>query len=162
MSASASAATFDWIISPVPNSPNYTISSTDNPFSLMFANATLALMNAGQDDEHYFFQLMMSKPTKPTVPLTSSNLASTCYFNQTTFHAYLYTKMPKSYPNNGANTTDTQVAFTPWPYMAKVEQVAASGAGTPTCLDPSGNVMGDFSVSDPTQLCDCLYLNTGT
>jgi hypothetical protein len=161
-SPSQSAATFDWIINPDEGTPNYTISSTQNYFSIVFSNASMSLMNAGTDQEHYFFQISMQKPTKPATALTTSNVASTCYFNETTFQAYLYTKMEKTYPNNSTSSTNTTEAFTPWPYAAKVEQVAGAGAGTPTCVDPSGNSLGDFSVSDGTQLCDCLYLNTGT
>ncbi|KUJ08878.1 uncharacterized protein LY89DRAFT_328300 [Mollisia scopiformis] len=160
--AGASAATFEWIIYPDNNSPNYTISSTDNYFSIVFSNLTLSLMNSGASDEHYFFQTMMSKPTKPAVQLGSQNVASTCYFNQTTFQAYLYTKMPKSYPPSTTNTTDPSGAFIEWPYAVKVEQVAGAGPNVPTCVGPSGQVLGDFSVADETQLCDCLYLNTGT
>ncbi|KAL2063580.1 hypothetical protein VTL71DRAFT_5385 [Oculimacula yallundae] len=162
-SASQSAATFDWIISPSSGS-NYTISSTDNYFSIIFSNASLSLMNAGADDEHYFFQTMMDKPTKPVAQLGSANVASTCYFNSTTFQGYLYTKMPKTYmTNNETSSTDTtNAAFAAWPYAVKVEQVASAGSGTPTCLGPSGENLDDSSVPDTTQLCDCLYLNTGT
>lgn len=122
----------------------------------------MSLLNGGTDQEHYFFQFNMQKPVKPAAALTSSNVASTCYFNQTTFQAYLYTKMEKTYPSNSTSSTNTTEPFTPWPYAVKVEQVAGAGAGTPTCLDSSGNSLGDFSVSDRSQLCDCLYLNTGT
>jgi hypothetical protein len=161
-SPSQSAAAFDWIITPVEGTSNYSISSTENYFSIVFSNVSMSLMKAGTDQEHYFFQISMQKPTKPATALTSSNVASTCYFNETTFQAYLYTKMEKTYPNNSTASTNTTDAFMPWPYAAKVEQVTGAGAGTPTCLDPSGNSLGDFSVSDGTQLCDCLYLNTGT
>ncbi|KAE8451372.1 hypothetical protein EG329_004001 [Mollisiaceae sp. DMI_Dod_QoI] len=161
-SRTSSAATFEWTISPVNNTPNYTISSTSNYFSILFTDLSLSLQNPGASDEHYFFQTMMQKPTKPSVQLGSQNVASTCYFNSTTFHGYLYTKMPKSYPSNSTNTTDSSQAFSPWPYAVKVEQVAAAGEGTPTCVGPEGQSLGDFSVQDGTQLCDCLYLNTGT
>ena len=159
-SPSQSNATFDWIISPVEGTNNYTVSSTQNYFSILFSNISMSLMNSGADDEHYFFQTSMQKPTKPVGQLTSENVQATCYFNSTTFQAYLYTKIAKTYPNN--STTNTTEPFMPWPYAVKVEQVTGAGVGTPTCLDPSGNSLGDFSVSDRTQLCDCLYLNTGT
>jgi hypothetical protein len=161
-SPSQSAATFDWIITPVEGTTNYTVSSTRNYFSLIFANASMSLMNQGTDQEHYFFQMNIQKPVIPTTALTSSNVVSTCYFNQTTLQAYLYTKMEKSYPSNGTNDTNTTEPFAPWPYAVKVEQVSAAGPRTPTCLDASGNSMGDFSVSDTADLCDCLYLNSGT
>lgn len=69
--------------------------------------------------------------------------------------------MAKTYPNNSTVTNSTD-PFTAWPYAVKIEQVAASGAGSPDCVDPSGKSVGDFSVEDQGQLCDCLYLNTGT
>jgi hypothetical protein len=121
----------------------------------------MSLLNEGTDQEHYFFQTSMQKPTKPSSQLGDQNVASTCYFNGTTFHAYLYTKMAKTYPNNSTVTNSTD-PFTAWPYAVKIEQVAASGAGSPDCVDPSGKSVGDFSVEDQGQLCDCLYLNTGT
>jgi hypothetical protein len=160
-SPSSSSTIFNWIIAPtIPASKNYTISSTDNPFSIVFSNLTLHLMKEGASDEHYFFQTMMSKPTKPTTQLGSNNVASTCYFNSTTFQGYLYTKMAKSYPASEAKSPS--VPYQAWPYAVKIEQVAAAGADTPNCIDSSGNSLGDFSVSDGTQLCDCLYLNYGT
>ncbi|KAH7391255.1 hypothetical protein BKA64DRAFT_710164 [Cadophora sp. MPI-SDFR-AT-0126] len=162
-SPTQSTATFDWIITPSEGSSNYTISSTPNYFSIVFNNASLSLMNAGADDEHYFFQTMMDKLTKPVAQLGSENVASTCYFNSTTFQGYLYTQMPKTFSTNDTNaSTDTNTAFPSWPFAVKVEQVASAGAGTPTCLGPTGESLGDFSVADGTQLCDCLYLNTGT
>jgi hypothetical protein len=157
-------AYFDWIISPVEGTKdNYTISSTPNYFSIMFSNVSLSLQSAGNADEHYYFQTSQQKPTKPTSQLGSQNVAATCYFNQTTFQGYLYTKMAKTFPKdgNGTDTNESQ-AFAAWPHAVKVEQVASSGSGTPTCLDPSGNSLGDFSVSQQGELCDCLYLNTGT
>lgn len=152
-----STATFDWIIRPVPDSSNYTISSTANPFSITFSNISLSLLKPGQADEHYFFQYAMSKPTKPAKQLGDQNVAATCYFKDTTMQAYLYTKQARTY------MLDSDVgAFDAWPYAVKVEQVSGAGAGSPECKDPSGNLLGDFSVEDGTQLCDCLYLNTGT
>jgi hypothetical protein len=154
-----SSATFDWIIQPVPNSENYTISSTKNIFSILFTNASLSLLNPGTPEEHYFFQLSMSKPTKPTQPLGDENVAATCIFPDTTLQGYLYTKMAKTYPNNG---TDHKGAYDPWPYAVKIEQVSGAVPGSPDCKDAKGKSLGDFSVEDSTQLCDCLYLNTGT
>ena len=159
-SQTQSAATFDWIITPVEGTPNYTVSSTPNYFSLVFTNASMSLMNPGTDQEHYFFKMAMQKPVKPSTPLTSSNVASTCYFNRTLLQASLYTKMEKTYPNSSTASTDPSNAFTPWPYAVKVEQVSDAGAGIPTCVDSSGNSVGDFSVSDTSQMCDCLYVNT--
>jgi len=161
-SPSASTATFQWIIDPIPDSQNYTISSTDNLFSIVFSNLTLSLMNSGQSDEHYYFSTTMQKPTKPSVALTDQNLASTCYFNQTSFEGYLYTKMAKTFPSGGANETDTGQPYAEWPYAVRVDQMSGGGSGTPTCLGPDGQSLGSFSVADASQECECLYLNTGT
>ncbi|KAG0651422.1 hypothetical protein D0Z07_2095 [Hyphodiscus hymeniophilus] len=162
LSPSQSAATFDWIISPVEGSSDYTVSSTQNPFSLVFTNASLSLMDVGTDQEHYYFQIDMQKPVVPAVALTNSNAAGTCYFNQTTFQASLYTKLEKTYPAMGTSNANTTEAFSPWPYAVKIEQVSAAGPATPTCLDTSGNSLGDFSVPDTANMCECLYLNTRT
>lgn len=159
---SSSAATFEWIISPIKNSQNYTISSTDNYFSIVFSNLSLSLMHEGTNDEYYFFQTSMQKLTKPAGQLGTQNVASTCYYNETTFQGYLYTKMTKSYGSSSTNGTESSGAFESWPYAVKVEQVAAAGANVPSCVGPSGQSLGDFSVVDGTKLCDCLYLNYGT
>jgi hypothetical protein len=162
-SQTASAATFDWIISAdSEDSSNYTISSTQNYFSIMFANITLSLRAADTPNEHYFFSTVMRKPTRPTTQIGSSNLAATCYFNTTTFQGYLYTRIPKTYPKASTDSGSESGAFSPWPYAVKVEQISASGRGTPTCLDPNGNSMGDFSVQGQNEQCSCNYLNTGT
>lgn len=158
---SGSAAAYDWIISPVEGTNDFTISSTPNVFSIMFSNVSLSLMSVGTSQEHYFFQISLQKPTKPAGPLGSADVASTCYFNDTTLQTYLYTRLPKTYPINNTDT-NTNGSFASWPYAVKIEQVAASGSGTPTCLDPSGNSVGDFSITGGDQICDCLYLNTGT
>jgi hypothetical protein len=160
-SPSGSATTFDWIIEPAAHgSNNYTISSTLNYFSIVFSNISMTLQDAVMDTEHYFFQTTAQKPVYPSLAISSSNEAAICYYNDTTFQAYLYTKIPKTYPSNSTSSNSTD-AFTPWPYAVKVEQVAASGSGTPECVDAQGNSLGTFSVQSG-QLCDCLYLNTGT
>jgi len=68
---------------------------------------------------------------------------------------FLYTKKEKSIKGEKG-------AFEPWPSAVKIEQVAAARKGVPDCVDAGGSNLGDFSVEDESQLCDCLYLNTGT
>ena len=69
--------------------------------------------------------------------------------------------MEKSYPSSGiANVTGE--AYEDWPYAVKVSQVSNAGSGTPTCLGPQGQSLGDFSVADKSEECECAYLNTGT
>ncbi|KAJ5037193.1 uncharacterized protein L3040_007373 [Drepanopeziza brunnea f. sp. 'multigermtubi'] len=153
-SPSQATAIFDWIIIPVPNTHNnYTISSTANPFSISFANAPLILKDAAADNEHYSFQTRMRKTTTPVRQLGSENVAAKCIFNSTIFQGTLCTKMAKTYKaKNETDGMETQndendgSIFKMWPYAVKVELIAAAGSGTPTCLDPSGNSLGDFSV----------------
>jgi len=161
-STSASAATFDWIIQPFSDgSNNYTISSTDNPFSLVFANASLTLQDAGQSSERYTFQVEMKKPVVPATSITNDNTAATCYFNSTTFEASLYTRMTKSYPPNSTDSRNS-TAFVPWPYAVQIEQLASSGSTVPECFDSANNPVGNFSVEQSGKVCNCLYLNYGT
>jgi hypothetical protein len=161
-SPNTSEATFDWIISVDPkDAKNYSISSTENYFSIMFANLTLTLKSANTLNEHYFFTTTMRKPTRPTTQIGNSNVAATCQFDST-FQAYLYTRMPKTYPSSTTSSETESGAFAPWPYAVSIEQIATSGAGTPTCLDPNGNSLGDFAVSESNRQCSCDYLNTGT
>lgn len=160
---SASSAAFDWVISPRSESENtsYTISSTPNYFSIVFTNVSLSIQNSGQEDEHYFFQITMQKPTKPAEQLGSQNVASTCYFNQTIFQGYLYTKMNATYSDSTTGNS-TGGSYALWPHAVRVEQIANAAANSPTCLGPSGESLGNFSVADTSQECQCLYLNTGT
>lgn len=108
---------------------------------------------------------------KPTAQLTSSNVAATCYYNDTVLEGILYTRMEKNYPlgtGEGGKSTDGGSGgsggeiFEPWPFAVRIEQVSASGRGTPTCVDNGGDVLGDFSVPNGGEMCDCLYLNSRT
>lgn len=159
---SASAATFDWVISPSTGNTPYIISSTPNYFSILFSNATLSLRNPNQADEYYYFSTTLQKPTKPAAQLGSENVASTCYFNQTVFEGYLYTKMNAALGGSISSANGTGVgAYKPWPYAVRVKQTSAAGSDTPTCLGPDGQVLGDFSVADASQECGCTYANAG-
>lgn len=95
----------------------------------------------------------------PSQQLGEQNVAATCTFDDTTLQAYLYTKKARTYPNDG---TGGSAGFELWPGAVKIEQVAGAKMGSPRCVDGSGNSLGEFGVEDGTQLCDCLWLNTGT
>jgi hypothetical protein len=159
-SPNSSAATFNWIIQPSSQgSSTYTVSSTNNPFSLVFANTTLTLLDATLVTERYMFQVVMNKLVIPTTAVAGSNLATACYYNSTTLEANLYTKMVKSYPSNstekGSSTTPG-----PWPYAAKVEQIAMSGPDVPYCVNAQFDHVGDFVVWNG-EYCNCVYQNYG-
>ena len=70
----------------------------------------------------------------------------------------LYTKMKKTFPA----TEEEKGGYQPWPFAVKIEQAASAGKDMPECVDSEGTSLGDFSVSGGSQLCDCLYLNSGT
>jgi hypothetical protein len=167
-SATLSAATFSWIVSlnePATSPPSYTISSTDNPFSIVFSAMPLTLLDAGLSTEHYSFVLTsMNKPVVPSSAITAANIATTCYFNQSSLEARLYTKMAKTYPPSessaGASSNGT-ASFAPWPYAAYVDQMDSGGQNIPQCFDNSGNAVGSFAVETGGE-CSCLYLNYGT
>lgn len=163
-SPASSAATFDWIIQPESlGSQQYLISSTNNPFSLVFTNASLTLLDADLSTERYTFQINMNKPVVPGAALTESNTATTCYFNQTTFEGTLYTHMTKTYGQN-SSSNNTGDSFIPWPYAASVTQSANAGSNVPECFDTKGAQIGNFTVQAAQtggQTCDCMYMNFG-
>lgn len=159
-STTSSLAQFNWIIyaftSTSSTDPTYTISSTSNPFSIVFSNVTLTVQDAGQQSERYTFGVPMNKPVVPASALTSANIASTCYFNQTIFSASLYTNMSSTY-----NTSTTE-AFQSYPHAVSVTQEAESGSGVPDCVsNADGASVGDFSASASGQTCSCNYMNYG-
>lgn len=152
-----SRADFDWIISPSSTSRSeYTISSNQQVFTIVFSNITLTLMNEGNDNEYYTFDIPLPKGTRPAAPLGTSNAAAACTFSDSVLKAELYTKI-------GKTLSDTQslqdMPYKPWPYMVKIEQTAAPDAGSPKCVDLSGNNLGDFSAQGGE--CGCEYVNTG-
>lgn len=157
VSQSSSRANFDWIISPPSTSDsNYTISTTQNIFTILFANISLSLINEGSDNEYYSFDIPLTKSTRPAAPLGTSNVAAACTFSNSILRAELYTKIGRT-----LNDTESEgsLPFQPWPYMVKIEQTAAPSAGIPQCVDLSGNYLGDFSSQDGE--CGCEYVNTG-
>lgn len=155
-----SLTTLDWKIrafqSNPASSPVYTVSSTNNPFSVIFSNITLITRDANTINERYVFNITMNKPVIPLTMLTSANVFTTCYYNTTNFQATLFTKTSKSLPANS-----TVAAYQTWPYAVAFEQIALSGSQTPQCLDASGNTVGSFAVSTAGKTCSCNYANYG-
>jgi hypothetical protein len=151
---------------PATNPPSYTISSTDNPFSIVFSAMPLTLKDSGLSTEYYSFVLTsMNKPVVPSTAITTANIATTCYFNQTSLEARLYTKMAKTYlspSDSSPGTSDNSTAsFAPWPYAAYVDQSDSGGPNVPQCYDNSENQVGYFAVETGGE-CSCLYQNYGT
>lgn len=159
-STTSSLAELNWIIyaftSTSSSTPSYTISSTTNPFSFVFSNVSLSLINANTSNEAYTFSITMNKAVVPTAQLTSSNLATTCYYNQTTLEAVLYTQQDATW---GGNVTG--LSYTKWPYASSVQQITDAGSSVPDCIDIDGNEVGSFSVSSSSATCSCDYANSG-
>ncbi|KAM3069244.1 hypothetical protein ACMFMG_010756 [Clarireedia jacksonii] len=161
---SDSSATFQWLITStsISNSPaNLTISSTPNPFSIFFNNASLILKDEGLDTEHYFFQIQMQKQTRPDVQLGLENKAATCYFDGTVLEGELYTKI-----GVGAGAIDEGEetgtgGFVAWPGRVEVKQIAKAGTGLPRCVDTDGVSLGEFGVGGVggEKVCECVYVN---
>lgn len=104
----------------------------------------------------------MSKEVIPTGVITNDGSTAKCFYNDTTFTGYLYTKMAKEYPTS--TESNGNPAYQPWPFAARAEQVAASGPDAPNCyVYTNGNlgarVTGNLTVADPQMLCDCNYRN---
>jgi len=157
-------SSFDWVISQNSNKNTYVISSTQNPFAITFSNVPLNLVDAGQSTERYKFQLTMSKEVRPGSALTSDNAATTCFFNTTTFTAYLYTKISSTYPseNDGSAQAAGKSSFPVWPFQVRIEQSAGTGSDVPNCYKlNNGNPGERVPLKDLTDggLCSCLYRN---
>ncbi|KAL9625465.1 MAG: hypothetical protein Q9160_000528 [Pyrenula sp. 1 TL-2023] len=133
-SAASSLTTFSWVITPTHlTASNFLISSTVNPFSISFANASLTLVDSGLESEAYAFTIpSMQKIVIPNVALTDDGMADTCYFNDTLFQARLYTKMPRTYPE-AATVAGGGVQAQDWPYAVSVQQTIEAGDGVPDC-----------------------------
>lgn len=148
---------------PATNPPSYTVASTDNPFSIVFSGMPLTLVDSGLSTEYYSFVLTsMNKPVVPSSAITTANIAATCYFNQSSLEARLFTKMAKTYPPSSESSSGNSTApFVPWPYAAYVDQTDSGGANVPQCFDSSGNAVGSFAAETGGE-CTCLYLNYDT
>ncbi|KAI9705911.1 MAG: hypothetical protein M1836_005317 [Candelina mexicana] len=172
-SAAQSEAVFNWIVSSPDGgskSANFTISSTDNPFSIVFSNISLQLWDKGTDSERYAFQLPIDKPVSPSAPITADNSNAICYFNRTTLQAYLYTKKGKTYPAasstlpSSTTGSSTISGHQPWPYAVKIEQVISGGGDVPQCFKKINGNTGDritagLAPKRATDQCSCLYQN---
>ena len=148
------------------------ISSSDNPFTVDFANATLSLNDAGTSQERYTFSIPLQKIVVPTTAITTDNAAASCYYNNTQFQASLYTRMPSSYnatqnpPTTGVtpSSTSTTDGFQAWPFAAEVAQTSEGGADVPACYEGvngnNGNrITNGLEPQSSTDMCTCEYKN---
>jgi hypothetical protein len=166
---------FNWVITFTGLSDaHYVISSSDNPFALTFTNASLQLIDPGLETEAYTFSVPMEKIVKPQTALTDDNAATSCIYNDTAFHALLYTKKLKTYPSatQGSDTTaslttpsSNDPVFKPWPHAVMVEQRISGGSGVPSCYKTINAELGErvqgLTIEPETKACNCEYMNFG-
>ncbi|OAA63729.1 hypothetical protein SPI_03892 [Niveomyces insectorum RCEF 264] len=198
-SQNASAATFYWVIAATTTSGSpgsssastaYTISSGDTPSTSSreppsdfaapsFHGVPMQTLDSGQDTERLVFNFSMTLSYVPMSDLIAAQTSSaTCYFNQTTFSATIWTRRRATYPPDIANTTAVasgtaasaaSAVYLPWPFAVEVAEVQPAGPGVPECLDYHGRSLGNFSVSSVSDdnaaapfavgQCGCWYTN---
>ncbi|KAI9829976.1 MAG: hypothetical protein M1826_005149 [Phylliscum demangeonii] len=181
LSATASAATFNWIISATAATrpANFTIRSTENPFAPMFEGLPLQLLDEDLPTERYAFLLSIDKVVIPSSAITDDNAAASCYYNGTTFQAELYTKKPRTYPSPAPLSSSASAAasspkpasataqaddFGPWPFAVRIQQLIDAGVGRPTCYKTVDGRLADRIPDGPQprpgrSSCSCLYRN---
>lgn len=184
-SFTASQSEFHWIISNTSSTyavngtettpdagilANLTISTTNNPLSIVFSDEALTYFNPASNSsaERYTFSFTMAKSVIPNMDISGTNTQSQCYFNQTTFSATLYLSAQRSYPED--NTTITSSTDeTQWPYAIEILQSSPGGGQnggeiTPVCysyVDGRDGAMLDagLSAQSANSQCECGYRN---
>ncbi len=139
--------------------PNYQISSTPNPFSVFFTDATLSLLDAGLDGERFIFSVPLNVTVIPIASLDEdgSQRTNTCHYGNVTFNGTIYTKMPKQHPPSN-NSPKAEQNPKRWPYAANMVQTVGARDGVPRCLDPAGAQVGSWEWKDGGE-CSCAYTN---
>ncbi len=180
-SSTGAMATFNWVITPADlqslSSSNYTISSTNNPFAVDFSNVSMLLVDIGLSSERYTFSVPTKKIVIPSAAISRDNSMATCFYNDTTFQADLYTRMSRSYPppasasSSAATSSSTagsgdsaSEGFKPWPYAIRVEETIGGGSNVPACYKTVNGNLGDRindGITEEAQknMCGCLYKN---
>ena len=166
----ASMAVFDWIIEATDRESNaYQISSTKNPFSIVFQNATMNLMEARTVEERFEFSVPLNMTVIPDRPLypRDGNRASICYYSGVIFSASIYTKKEKWWPEGSSTVAIVEENKTQnprrWPYAATMKQAVKGKNDVPDCRDAAGNSMEEFGRNETTggRECSCGYTNFG-
>lgn len=169
-SPSLAVARDQWIIidSGSPSSPNLTISSSNNPFNVEFANASLTLVDPDSGSERYTFTAHFHKVVVPSPGIY-------CYFNNTVIEGTLYTKRAKSGPSNmsGSNTSSaaqptatedvSSYTFEEWKYAIQNTQSIGAGSTVPECFHMNNGVRGERAGNgtkpQTNDMCRCVYQN---
>lgn len=165
-----SIASHQWIIaSSSPSSPtNLTISSSDNPFNIQFANAALSLLDQGSDLERYTFTANFEK----RVPIIGDK---SCFYPNASLKGVIYTKRAKSTTTAESSTASstslspTATAdipsdkFAQWRYAVEATVSAFGGSSVPACYHMLGTSKGAQYSEGPSKtagdICSCEYKN---
>ncbi|MCJ1439338.1 hypothetical protein MMC27_008730 [Xylographa pallens] len=163
-SPSLALATFNWIIAGSENS--LTISSTDNPFAINFADVPLTVADKGTANERYLFSVPNNKVVIPSASITTDNSMATCQFNNTQLQASLFTRIPSSYPSNSSASSTGNITggFQPWPFAIQVSQSINGGVDVPACFEVINGNLGEpitngLSAKSSQDFCSCVYKN---
>jgi hypothetical protein len=155
-SPTTSIATLTWIISGTNTSdtgPQYTISSSPNPFALPFSNANLTLANKGTQNEYWGFETVMQKVVIPNEAITSDGSAARCYYNQSVVSAKLYTKKQTTLPGNETITASEKPEGA-WPGAVEIWQRAS---GEPGCFQDMDGARVVLQGGGGGGECECEY-----
>ncbi|KAM0709663.1 hypothetical protein Q7P35_003703 [Cladosporium inversicolor] len=173
----SSLSTFDWIIrntsaiyatNTTPNTPtsgvsaNLTISSTNNPFALAFTAQDLTYhADTNATSPRLTFAFALPKIVVPTSALTSNNVVTQCYFNNTILSGTIYLEGSL---DSSANSTGSS-SYQDWPYAVEVIQSSPSGEGTPDCYETVDGKLGarveGLEPEAEGDECRCEYRNYG-
>lgn len=168
-SPSDSVASYQWIIEPSsPSSPNLTISSSDNPFNIEFANASLSLLDKGSDSERYTFTANFEK----RVPVLGDK---SCFYPNASLKGTFYTKQAKSNTTAESSNASTSLKptataeipsdkFAQWRYAVEATVSASGGSDVPACYHMMGTSKGaQYSEGSASKtvgdVCSCEYKN---
>jgi len=180
---SASMSEFHWVISntssiyatnatdstPDAGVPaNLTISSTENPLSIVFSDKPLTYFNPASNSsaERYTFSFSMPKSVIPDIDISGTNTQSRCYFNETTFTGTLYLSEPRTYPESNATVSDS--GDIEWPYAIEITQSSPGGTSgdeiIPACYSYVDGTNGDLldaglAAQSADSQCQCGYRN---
>ncbi|KAH0284573.1 hypothetical protein M436DRAFT_58504 [Aureobasidium namibiae CBS 147.97] len=174
-SASASLATFNWLLSNTSASyatnssalstssqgiaANLTISASNNPFSITFDSTPLTFIN--DTSPRYTFAANISQKIIPASNITADNRATVCFFNQTQVVGTLH--LDDTYAQQ-YTFTGNNASYTLWPYAVQVELVSPGGQNTPACYYTTNGAIGaqitDVFTAQPAEdVCLCEYRN---
>ncbi|KAK4555749.1 hypothetical protein LTR86_006969 [Recurvomyces mirabilis] len=178
----SSAATFNWIITntsstyatntssstPSEGIPaNLTISSTNNPFSIIFTNQSLTYISLASNTSspRLTFNFTQSKSVIPSTSITSNGATAECFFNSTVFTGTLYLDAPRTYPYGQEAQRDSSIGgFEQWPYAVEILQASPGGQDVPACYQMINGGVGDRILTAGTAMseesrCLCDYRN---